>query len=215
MPTGLAARQHRRRSSRRRAGCADRSISMPRRCNSFDRGLQHGQRLQAEEVEFHQAGLLDPFHVELGHRHVGFRIAIERHQFGERPVADHDAGRVGRGVAVQPFELHARCRRRAAPPARRRARPAAAARSSIALRERHRRGRILRHQLAQLVDLAVGHFQHAADVAQHAARLQRAEGDDLRDLIARRSAPARSGSPRRAGPGRSRCRSPASTRARD
>ena len=44
--------------------------------------------------------------------------------------------------------------------------------------------RILRHQLAQLVDLAVGHFQHAADVAQHAARLQRAEGDDLRDLIA-------------------------------
>ena len=51
-------------------------------------------------------------------------------------------------------------------------------------RQRHRRGRILRHQLGQLVDLPVGHLQHAADVAQHAARLQRAEGDDLRDLIA-------------------------------
>ena len=51
-------------------------------------------------------------------------------------------------------------------------------------RQRHRRGRILRHQFGQLVDLAVGHLQHAADVAQHAARLQRAEGDDLRHLIA-------------------------------
>ena len=46
-----------------------------------------------------------------------------------------------------------------------------------------RRG-ILRHELGQLVDLPVRHLQHAADVAQHAARLQRAEGDDLRHLIA-------------------------------
>ena len=52
------------------------------------------------------------------------------------------------------------------------------------LRQRDRAGGILRHQLAQLVDLAVGHLQHAADVAQHAARLQRAEGDDLRHLVA-------------------------------
>ena len=44
--------------------------------------------------------------------------------------------------------------------------------------------RILRHELAQLVDLPVRHFQHAADIAQHAASLQRAEGDDLRDLLA-------------------------------
>ena len=49
--------------------------------------------------------------------------------------------------------------------------------------ERHRIGRVLRHQLAELVDLPVGHLQHAADVAQHAARLQRAEGDDLRDPV--------------------------------
>ena len=52
------------------------------------------------------------------------------------------------------------------------------------LRQRHRRGRILRHQFCQLIDLAIGHLQHAADVAQHAARLQRSEGDDLRHLIA-------------------------------
>ena len=34
-------------------------------------------------------------------------------------------------------------------------------------------------QLGQAVDLTVGHLQDAADVAEHGARLQRAEGDDL------------------------------------
>ncbi len=51
-------------------------------------------------------------------------------------------------------------------------------------RQRHRIGRVLRHQFAELVDFSIGHLQHAADVAQHAARLQGAEGDDLRHLIA-------------------------------
>ena len=32
--------------------------------------VQHGERLKTEKVELHQARLLDPFHVELGHRHV-------------------------------------------------------------------------------------------------------------------------------------------------
>ncbi len=140
--------------------------------------------MRPEKVELHQARLLHPFHVELGHRHVRFRIAIERHQFGERTVADHDAGGVGRGMARQALELARDSRRRArttGSPSR-----AACSRgsSSMARGERNRIGRILRHELAQLVDLAVGHLQHAADVAQHAARLQRAEGDDLRDLIA-------------------------------
>ena len=70
-----------------------------------DRRVQHGERLETEEVELHQPRLLDPFHVELGDRHHGFRIAIERHHLGERPLADHDAGGVGGGVAVQAFEL--------------------------------------------------------------------------------------------------------------
>ena len=51
------------------------------------------------------------------------------------------------------------------------------------LRQRHRLGRIVGHQLADAVDLAVGHAQHAADVAQHGARLQLAEGDDRRHAI--------------------------------
>ncbi len=73
--------------------------------DEIDGDLQHRQRLQAEEVELHQPRLLDPLHVELGDRHVGARIAVHRHQLRQRPVADDDAGGVGRGVAVKPFDL--------------------------------------------------------------------------------------------------------------
>ena len=64
--------------------------------------LQHGQRLQAEEVELHQAGRLHPLHVELGDRHVGLRIAVERHQLaraaGRRSrCRRHGSRRGGRG----------------------------------------------------------------------------------------------------------------------
>ena len=51
------------------------------------------------------------------------------------------------------------------------------------LRERDGVRRIVRHELAQAVDLAIGHLQHAADVAQHRARLQFAEGDDVGDAV--------------------------------
>ena len=54
---------------------------------------------------------------------------------------------------------------------------------SIACFSADRRGGVLGHQLGQPVDLAERHLQHAADVAQHAARQERAEGDDLRDLL--------------------------------
>ena len=47
----------------------------------FCRDIENRQRLQTEEVEFDQPRGLNPFHVELGHRHVGFRIAIHRHEF--------------------------------------------------------------------------------------------------------------------------------------
>ena len=149
----------------------------------FDGDIEHRQRLQSEEVEFDEACRLDPLHVELGHRHVGFGIAVERHEFAQGAIADHDAGGVGGRVPRQPFEalrdvegagdhgvlVAKRLQLRFARNRR---------------RQRHRRRGILRHQLRQLVDLPVGHLQHAPDVAQHAARLQRAEGDDLRDLVA-------------------------------
>ena len=150
--------------------------------DQLHRDGQRRQRLQAEEVELHQPGLLDPFHVELGDAHAGARIDRERDELLQRPVADDDAGGVGRGVAVQALELlrdleqapdHRLLRRRLLQ----------LGLAGDRLRQRDRLGRVLRHQLGQLVDLAVGHLQHAADVAQHAARLQGAEGDDLGDAL--------------------------------
>ena len=165
------------------SGMAPRSTSTPRRVSKSTAVFIRRQRLEAEEVELHQAGRLDPFHVELGHRHVRLRIAVERHQLVERPVADHDAGGMGRGVAGQAFQFTGN--REGAFDGR------IAVGFGLQLRlifdrlgQGDRRGRVLRHHFAQLVDLAVRHLQHAADVAQHAARLQRSEGDDLRHLIA-------------------------------
>ena len=63
------------------------------------------QGLEPEEVELHEPGELDPFHVELGDRDVGARVAVERDKLAERAVADDDAGRMRRGVPVEPFEL--------------------------------------------------------------------------------------------------------------
>jgi hypothetical protein len=148
----------------------------------LDRLVQHGQGLEAEEVELHEAGRLDPLHVELGDRHVRARIAVERHQLAQRPVADDDARGVGRGVAIEPLEAerdveHAPHHRIAV------ARLLETGLVGDRAGQRHRGRRVLRHQLAQLVDLAVGHFEHAPDIAHHPARLQRAEGDDLGDAV--------------------------------
>ncbi len=44
-------------------------------------------------------------------------------------------------------------------------------------------GRVVGHELAEAVDLAIGHREHPADVAQYCARLQFAEGDDLRNPV--------------------------------
>lgn len=73
--------------------------------DEIDSRLQDSQRLQAEEVELNETGLFDPFHVELGDRHVGARIAVHRHQLRQRAIADDDTGSVGRGVAVETLDL--------------------------------------------------------------------------------------------------------------
>ena len=164
---------------------------MPRRRTSRDREIEDGQRLQPEEVELHQPRLLDPFHVELGDLHARARIAIERHQLVERPVADDDAGGMGRGVAIEALELLGDGEQ----PLDHRvllARRPEARLVGDRLLERHRVGRVLRHHLGEPVDLAIGHLQDAADVAKHGARLQRAEGDDLRHLVGAVFLPGRS-----------------------
>ena len=150
--------------------------------DELDRLLQHGQRLEAEEVELHEARRLDQLPVELGDGEARLGIAVERHQLVERPVADHHAGGVRGGVAVEAFQLlrdlqQARHHRLAV------ARLLQLGLALDGLRQRDGIGRIVGHQLAELVDLAVGHLQHAADVAQHGARLQLAVRDDLRDAV--------------------------------
>ena len=144
--------------------------------------FQHGQRLQAEEVELHQPGLLDELHVVLGDRRVRARIAIHRHQFRQRPVANDDTGGVRRGMAVEAFELlrhvEQRLDDRLAFGLFGKARLV-----GDGIGKLHRVGRILRDHLRQPVDLAVRHLHHPADVAQHGAGLQRSEGDDLGDVI--------------------------------
>ena len=147
-----------------------------------DGNLEYGQRLQPEEVEFHETGFFDPFHVELGDRHFGPRIAIERHKLIKRAVADHDAGGVGRGVAVQALEPkrdleHLRDGLVAV---------ALFPQAGLALdglRKGRRVRRIVRNELAEPVDLSVGHLQHAPHVTQDGAGLELSEGDDLRDLV--------------------------------
>ncbi len=164
----------------RQVGEIDRDAA-PR--DELDRAGQHGQRLEAEEIELHQPGQLDIFEIELRHRHVGARIAVERHQLLERPVADHHARGVGRGMAVEPLELHGDVEE---------ARDGFVLGAHMlqqglsvdGLGEGDRIGRIVRHHLADAVDLPVRHLQHAAHVAQHGAGLQLAEGDDLRHAVA-------------------------------
>src|SRR5262249_2504143 len=99
------------------------------------------------------------------------------------PLADDDAGGVGRGVAVQPFEL---------------LRDVEGARDhwvAVARRLQARLvvdgpaegGRIwrgLRPEPAGFIGLTRRQRPPAAGIAEYAARLQRAEGDDLRHALA-------------------------------
>ena len=186
---------------------------MPRWLTRRSASTSSGERGQPEEVELDEADLLDVLHVELGHRHVGARVAVERDELVERAVADHDAGGVGRGVARQALEL-LRDADQAGDLlvlARRLGEPRL---EHEGLLEGRRVGRVERHELGDAVDLAVGHAEHAADVAQHGARLQLAEGDDRGDPVLAVLVPHVADHLVARGPGRSRCRNPASTRAR-
>ncbi len=144
--------------------------------------LKRGQRLQAQEVELDQPRRFHPFHVELGRRHRRLRIAVERHELGQRPVADDDARRMGRGVGIESFEPlgdgeHVRH------PLVGLGRLLQSCFVRHRLLQRDRMGGVHRHQLGELVDLAERHLQHPADVAHDAAGEERAEGDDLRHPV--------------------------------
>ena len=144
--------------------------------------FEHGQRFETEEVELHEARRLDHLPVVLRDRKMRFRIAIKRNQFFERPVADHHAGGVRRCVTIKAFELLRDFEK------------ARDDRFAVALflqlrfaldrlRQRDRIGRVVRHEFAEPIDLSIRHLQHAADVAQHGARLQLSVRNDLCDAI--------------------------------
>ena len=144
--------------------------------------FDHRQRLQAEEVELHQRGRFRVFHRVLCHQHRRARVAIQRDDLDQRLAADHHAGGMGRGVAEQAFDL-----KRDVHQARDLFVAVAQflqARFALdGLAECHGLGRVERDQRGNLVDLAIGHAEHAADVAHRRLRLQLAEGDDLRDAV--------------------------------
>ena len=142
----------------------------------------HRQRLQAQKVEFHQPGFFRVFIVELRHRHVGARIAIQRQNLVQRPVANHHARRMSGGVAVQPLD-----------PGGDRKQPLGAGFAfGDLLQTRLAFHRILQRnllagrigdQLGDAVDQPQRHLQHAARIAYRRARLQRSQRDDLRHAI--------------------------------
>ena len=148
----------------------------------IDRPLEHRQRLETQKVELHEPGRFDPFHVELGRRHRRLRIAVERRKLDQRPVADDDAGGMGRGVGIEPLEPlgDGQHPRHPLVGLGRFLQPRLVGKS---LFQRHRIGRVLRHELGELVDLAERHFEHPADVAHDAPRQERAESDDLRHPV--------------------------------
>ena len=155
----------------------------PARADQVHGVLDHRQRLQAEKVELHQPGLFHPLHVVLRGRHVGGRIAVQRHQLVQRPVPDDHARRVGRGVAVEPLDL----RRIVEHPldvflGRRRL--AQARLVGQRLGDRDGLHAFHRDHLRQLVALGEAHAQHAAHVMHGGLGQKRAEGDDLAHLLA-------------------------------
>ena len=147
----------------------------------LDRVDDQRQRAQAEEVHLQQADALDLLHRPLGGDFVAGPL-VERRVLGDRPRRDDDAGGVDRRVA-----------RHALRAAGRRASSSltfgsfcSSSLSAGALLERlvERHVERRRDLLGDLVDVGERHLEHAADVADDRLRLHRAEGDDLRDVLA-------------------------------
>ena len=153
---------------------------------SRDRGLDDRERLQPEEVELDEPGLLDVLHRELGDD-LAVLAAEARHVLPQRALGDHDAGGVHAGVAVQALER----RRDVEQLAVHRALGVELLELGLLLdRLAHRRALALHrlgHQLGELVRLGERDLHHARDVADHAARLELVERRDLADPVDRRT----------------------------
>ena len=143
--------------------------------------VDHVEVAQAEEVHLQQSERLDVLHRELGDDFLVGALLLQRHDVGERLGADHDAGGVDRVGAREPFE-----RLRELEDLLRDG-IAVDGLAQLAVRLQafgERLAGAFGDQLGDLVDDAVGHFEHAAGVADGGACGHRREGDDLRDAVA-------------------------------
>ena len=115
----------------------------------------------------------------MGRRHVGARIAIKWRQLFKRTLGDDDAGRMGGGVAIKPFDLQRFFEQRGDRFLARALFP----QTGLGFKRfgERRVRRIVGDQLAEAIDLTERHAKNTADIAQHRARLQLSKGDDLRD----------------------------------
>jgi hypothetical protein len=141
-----------------------------------DRGLNHGQGLEAEEVELDQAHLGHVVHVVLGGDHALFGSEA-RHVLPQGLLADDHARRVDAGVPVQPLQLHRDIEQVAVFPLIQRLEP------RFFLDRFFDGRRLALHRLGDQGGhlVLLGHWQAhgAAHVADAAARLHLVHGHDL------------------------------------
>ncbi len=145
--------------------------------HEFHRLVEDGQRAQAEEVELHQADLLDVVLVELADHRLGAGGDIERAEIGEPAGRDQHAAGMHADVAGEALELFGQ-------------RPQLgqllfALQALLDLRLfLPRLGKadadFVGDQLGKLVDEVERQVEHPADVADHRLGRQGAEGRDLR-----------------------------------
>ena len=150
--------------------------------NQVHRGLNNRQCFQTEEVEFDQASLFHPFHVELSCGHIGPWILIERHQLIQWSVTNHDTRRVGRCVPEQALNLLA-IGQQAIHDLFFAGQFAQAFLLCQCLFDADGFNALNRDQFRQAVHLTKRHLQHAAHVAHRRLGQKRTKGDDLPNFV--------------------------------
>ena len=142
--------------------------------------LEHGQGLESQKIHLEQADFAERLHGVLGDRLLVL-IERERDDLDQRLLADHHAGGVGAGVAVESFQ-HKAVIEDALAVLIVLVGPLEVRVFVERLVQRHLG--IFGDHLGELVAAAVGDLQDAAHVANHAFGAERAEGDDLGHAIA-------------------------------
>ena len=167
--------------------------------DDLERHLHHVEVAQAEEVHLQQPELADAVHLVLRDdrrfldRGARFGLALDREVVGDRVARDDDGRRVDAVLAAQPFEAacHLDDATRVGVDRAQLAQIGGHLVAVGVLRvffeagpqrrvASHHEGR---HQLRDLVAEAVGVSEHARGVAHRGSRLDRREGDDLRDTV--------------------------------